>query len=186
MLCASTTRDAPGWMMPPDCSPNLPGIVKTPRNLIVGSYELNKTGSYPPALLQHIFHAPDPYWQDAVESGACDSSALQKYRITCKKDADERQVFTFPAGSLFEITKQIKLRPNTVIEGAGDPNPGGKDGNHRLRPNPQQMTFFWSQPSKGALAFFHNGKPRWCGCSSTPHPHHCPGMRSGLGTTQIL
>jgi len=63
--------------------------------------------------------------------------------VTCKKDADGRSLFKFPAGSVFEITRQIVLRPNTVLEGAGDPNPAGAVGNHRLRPDPTKMTFFF-------------------------------------------
>jgi hypothetical protein len=153
-----------GWKMPADCGANLPTVL-TPRNLIEGNRELDKSASYPPDVVKHLFRAPDHSWQAAVESGTCDSSALEKYKITCKKDADGRQVFKFPPGSMFEITRQIKLRAQTVIEGAGNPNPGGANGNHRLRPNPQEMTFFWSQPSKGALTFFHDGKPQWCGCS---------------------
>ena len=85
--------------------------------------------------------------------------------MACARGADGRRVFKFPPGSLFEITRQIALPPNTVIEGAGNPNPGGPTGNHRRRPNASEMTFFWSRPSTGANAFYQGGKPRFCGCS---------------------
>jgi hypothetical protein len=160
----SESEVASGWKMPAHCGSN-PDIVETRRNWIQGNYELNKTGSYPPELVKQLFHAPDTSWQDDVENGICDESTEAKYKIACGKNADGRQVFKFPPGSLFEITRQIALRPDTVIEGAGNPNPGGKNGHHRLRPNPQEMTFFWSNPSHGTHAFYHDGTPQFCGCS---------------------
>lgn len=163
LLLLAVGAHGAAWQMPAGCGPD-PDIVETPRNWIEHNYELNKTDSYPAGTAARLFHAPDTLWQQAVEAGVCDDT-WARYKVVCREAGGGRRVLTFPPGSLFEITRQVVLPPNLVLEGAADPNPGGADGDHRRRPDPLAVTFFWSRPSNGPDAFFQDGKPRWCGCS---------------------
>jgi len=99
-------------------------------------------------------------WIKHIEEQKCENAKLP-CNITCQIVRGMTH-YLFPVGQ-FELSQQVWLRPNTIIEGSGDPNPG-MQGNYlpRQKPNGDTNTFFIAKTQ---------------GCK--PTVPHSPVVRSG-------